>query len=279
MSSSQNQNKASSSHSLDHSIWKFICKLTCPNKIKTLLWICCRNALPTAMALYKRNSKESGGSSICAQGSETIDHILLTCDWTRGVQISLCGLIIDMQGISTFDKQLYQIMRMLEDSQDVERQMLTKIAFLCGTLSKVRCELVIPEERLQPLQVVHRLQKAIVESQLDNFIADKRQVLKNDQQDDHGSIKPELGWLKFNTYGSFCNDTNKSVIGGVVRNHNGKVIEAIGKKVEGSSALCLEALELRDAVQLAVKSRVQNAFFEIDSSLNSQCEHSLVRRP
>ncbi|OMP10883.1 hypothetical protein COLO4_04197 [Corchorus olitorius] len=117
---------------------------------------------------------------------------------------------------------------MLEDSQDVERQMLTKIAFLC-----------------------------------DNFIADKRQVLKNDQQDDHGSIKPELGWLKFNTYGSFCNDTNKSVIGGVVRNHNGKVIEAIGKKVEGSSALCLEALELRDAVQLAVKSRVQNAFLRL----------------
>ncbi|OMP13822.1 hypothetical protein COLO4_00867 [Corchorus olitorius] len=138
---------------------------------------------------------------------------------------------------------------MLEDSQDVERQMLTKIAFLCGTLSKVRCELVIPEERLQPLQ-----------------------------QDDHGSIKPELGWLKFNTYGSFCNDTNKSVIGGVVRNHNGKVIEAIGKKVEGSSALCLEALELRDAVQLAVKSRVQNAFFEIDSSLNSQC-HRIESSP
>ncbi|OMO67492.1 reverse transcriptase [Corchorus capsularis] len=266
MSSSQNPNRASSSHNVDHTIWKFIWKLTCPNKIKTFLWRCCRNALPTAMGLFKRNCRDSGLCSICGQGEETIEHILLTCDWTRGVWLCVCGLIIDMQGLSTFDKWLDQLRKMLTDSEDGGRQMLTKIAFVCWIIWKVRCEVVIAEEKLQHVQVVYRIQKAIGDFELANFIADKRQVIKNDQQVVQRWSKPELGWLKYNCDGSFCKDTKNFGNGVVVRNHSGHILEGIGMTVDGSSALCAEALALREAVQLAVKSGVQNAVFEIDSA-------------
>ncbi|OMO84089.1 hypothetical protein COLO4_22232 [Corchorus olitorius] len=264
---SQNPNKASSSHRIDKDLWNIVWNINCPKKIRTFLWRCCRNALPTAVGLYKRNCRASGICSICGQYDETIEHLLLSCDWTRGIWLSICGLQIDKQSISTFDDWLASVVKKLQGLSDAGQMILMKIAFTYWIIWKVRCEVVITHVELQPDRVVYRLQRAIGEYELAKFIAATRNVKNNEVGSDHHTwTKPDEGFLKLNSDGSFYASERSAGIGVVIRNHEGQVIDAYGKKVSACSALSVEALALRDAALLAVQRDYMKVCFEIDSS-------------
>ena len=41
---------------------------------------------------------------MCGEGNETIEHVLLLCEWTKGVWFSSClGLRLDKNNITIFD--------------------------------------------------------------------------------------------------------------------------------------------------------------------------------
>ena len=82
--------KASLSRWVDKDIWKIIWKLKVPSKILVFLWRICNSAIPIRWELWKKKVVDSFICSLCGVGVESIEHILLECEWTRGVWFECC---------------------------------------------------------------------------------------------------------------------------------------------------------------------------------------------
>ncbi|OMO55679.1 reverse transcriptase [Corchorus capsularis] len=259
--------KASTSHLIDRKIWKFMWSINCPPKIKVFLWRCVRNVIPTLWGLYRRGCHLNGVCGICGQEVETVEHLLLTCDWTRGVWFSICGLMIDKQSITSFDVWLWNLCNSLQESLDEAMPMISMIAFTCWIIWKSRCEVLLNHNVLSPDSTVIRIRKAVSEFLFIQLLHQKN--LQNDNNEENQEqkwLRPPEGWLKINSDGSFCTKTNLAGIGFVVRNHDGQVLQATGKMCSATTALITEALALREAVGYIVRTGCHKAYFEVDSA-------------
>ncbi|OMP06416.1 hypothetical protein COLO4_08141 [Corchorus olitorius] len=182
-------------------------------------------------------------------------------DYIEGI----CGVRIEKQGITSFDRWLLTVGEKLQGGND---EFFTKLAFVCWTLWKVRCEFIFGKQSISLEGTMIRCQKAIKEfiqnmtngQMKSNNIGLKQEVQQIWQ-------KPPEDWIKMNVDGSFDMKTRKAGIGVVTRNSNGYVISVISKKVEVPDALTAVALALREAAQHAVGNGWNKVCFETDSSL------------
>ena len=74
--------------------WKTIWSAEVPKKIKNFVWRACQNILPTMSNLCRRQVVNSDTCEQCDKCSETIDHVLLHCDFSSAVWVA-CGLVVD----------------------------------------------------------------------------------------------------------------------------------------------------------------------------------------
>ena len=106
------KSKPSSSNIVNKIVWNVIWGLVVPSKIKKIIWRVCNNALPVGDALWRRNVIESHVCAIFNKKVETIEHMLLLCEWTRGFWFEgCCGMKIEKIGISSFDKWLLGVIK------------------------------------------------------------------------------------------------------------------------------------------------------------------------
>ena len=103
-------NVASSSHIVDKKNWNTIWSMKIPNKLKFFLWKCCMDAIPCCYELWKKKVRKNPDCPMCGEGNETIEYVLLLCEWTRGVWSSACsGLRLDKNNITRFDVWLQMV--------------------------------------------------------------------------------------------------------------------------------------------------------------------------
>ncbi|KAI8528979.1 hypothetical protein RHMOL_Rhmol12G0190700 [Rhododendron molle] len=75
----------SSPSELNSILWKKIWNLKSPPRLKHFLWRIIRNAVSTKENLYARKCARSPICGICGAEIETIEHVLLRCEWTKEV--------------------------------------------------------------------------------------------------------------------------------------------------------------------------------------------------
>lgn len=73
----------STSNTVDNNLWKHIWNAKVSPKIKTFIWKACKNAIPTRANLYKRKLVDKHLCHVCQKAIEDVEHLLLTCPWTR----------------------------------------------------------------------------------------------------------------------------------------------------------------------------------------------------
>ena len=96
--------KAYSSRWVDKDIWKIIWKLKVPSKIQVFLWRICNGVVLVRWELWKRKVVDSLICSLCEVGVEFVEHMLLECEWIRGVWFECCyGLRIKKEEVKNID--------------------------------------------------------------------------------------------------------------------------------------------------------------------------------
>ncbi|KAF7128149.1 hypothetical protein RHSIM_Rhsim11G0140100 [Rhododendron simsii] len=75
----------SSSSKLNSILWKKIWNLKSPPRLKHFLWRIIRNAVSTKENLFARKCARSPICGLCGAEIETIEHVLLRCEWTEEV--------------------------------------------------------------------------------------------------------------------------------------------------------------------------------------------------
>ena len=63
-------------------LWKRLWLLNLPAKIKVFAWRACVNGLPVMEAIYRRGISQSMVCPVCGNDAESVDHILLRCDFS-----------------------------------------------------------------------------------------------------------------------------------------------------------------------------------------------------
>ena len=98
----------SSSHKINEDVWKVIWSLKTPSNIKNFLWKCCNNALPVNEQLWKKEVIRSPICGVCGVEVESMEHMLLACDWTKGVWFE-CWFGMEIR-VTMFDRWLSESM-------------------------------------------------------------------------------------------------------------------------------------------------------------------------
>ena len=64
---------------MNNQLWKGVCSLNCPNKIKNLMWRACRNSLPTKVNLVRRTILNNPSCDRRLQDAESTIHAVWSC--------------------------------------------------------------------------------------------------------------------------------------------------------------------------------------------------------
>lgn len=100
----------SSSAGIPKTIWRLIWGTNVPQKIKIFVWKACSNILPVKGNLMRRKLRREGVCPICGDSEETVEHVLLFCNWTKPVWFgSQLQSIPDMGAIQSLHGWLSQI--------------------------------------------------------------------------------------------------------------------------------------------------------------------------
>ena len=140
--------------------WNTIWSMKIPNKVKNFLWKCYVDAIPCCYELWKKKVRKNPYCLVCGERNEIIEHVLLLCEWTRGVWFSVCsGLKVDKNNITRFDVWLQKVMEGFRGDKNEREIMLIKIALTCWNVWKERCEVVFTRRKVQVDGVIGRIRR------------------------------------------------------------------------------------------------------------------------
>ena len=88
----------------------------------------------------KKKCKDSAVCGICEKEEESVEHVLLQCDWTLVVWYGLnVGYRVDRQRITTLDKWIEEVFGMVEKGSEGRRLLLMTVTMACWQIWKERC--------------------------------------------------------------------------------------------------------------------------------------------
>ena len=73
----------------DNTIWRWLWKLHCPEKIKLMIWLCLRGSLLTNSVRAERGLASSAGCSRCLAPYEDIMHCLRDCPFSKELWVKV----------------------------------------------------------------------------------------------------------------------------------------------------------------------------------------------
>ena len=152
----------SSSHIINKEVWKVKWSLKTPSKIKNFLWRCCNNALHVSEQIWKRKVMRSPICGICGVEEEIVEHILLTCEWTKMVWFECWfGIRMCKERVTTFDRWMSESMENLRKER--REELMTDMAFICWQIWKARCEAVICKRYIDNGSIIFRIKRGVSE--------------------------------------------------------------------------------------------------------------------
>ena len=78
--------------------------------------------------------------------------------------------------------------------------------------------------------------------------------------------KPDIGWVKLNTNGSFSDLLNAAGYGGLIRDDQGNWIGGFSRHIGNTDSFLAKIWALRDGLQLCHHMNLQSVIVELDAS-------------
>ncbi|KAK9983964.1 hypothetical protein SO802_033489 [Lithocarpus litseifolius] len=241
----------------DSQVWKMLWSMNAPQKVKTLLWRACREALPTKCSLFWRKITEEDLCVRCRAATENSLHALWSCTELDLVweDPELWSFRNEVQFLS-FKELLSWIIK--------HTQLLELFAVTVWSIWNQRNHVRLN----QPADAIHQIaylsKKWLAEYQA-------RQVspgpsLIHTQPTRCRWLPPPSGAVKINFDGATFPKEKKSGIGVVIRDTRGLVIASCSKVVhQVLSVSDIEALAAAWALSFASDVGVRQAILEGDS--------------
>ena len=163
---------------------------------------------------------------LCGKENQTVEHMLLVREWTKGVWFKCCwGLKIEKEKITTIDEWLLQLYVGLKKAD--REGLIIEVAFICWQIWKIKSEMVV-ERKVVNIddKVTPRIRKVISKYYQyrikDNTAVDNKDVARVKQKwNAH-----EIGWIKINNDGAF-DINNKEAGSGVIARNSEILLEAL----------------------------------------------------
>lgn len=122
----------SSSREVSSSVWKVIWKVNVPLKIKHFRWKICQNALQLMKICGRRRFR----GPLCEVENETIEHMLLFCEWTRAIWFGLqLHEVLNRARTTSIHEWLGERFKEFEDVQGFEFKEFARISLCCALWS------------------------------------------------------------------------------------------------------------------------------------------------
>lgn len=255
---------AGSSELVPSELWKAIWKLKTPRKVKNFLWRACSSALPTKENLMKRRCAVNAWCPCCEEHPETVEHLLLFCDWVRRAWFS-CSLTVrvDAVGFISFEKWCW---KWLVDDSSLGDEEKSLIAIMCWEIWKERCSFVFQKQAANPILVGIRASNLHAEfwKCTTKHCPDSAEIAVKEQVHKQLWRFPSAGVIKFNFDGSFLNPNVSAGIGGVIRDCYGKVVNGFAAAINSVSPFATEAFACLKACDMATALALDFVVFETD---------------
>lgn len=240
----QREFQASSSFTLDSSLWTNIWKLDVPHKVRHFWWRACSNNLATNENLVQRKCGNSKACPVCGDYDETVEHLLFDCQWVRAVWFG-CNVQLNMGHGSLVSVAGWTSQVIGKENELIH--FLSKVVTIAWLVWKTRNEFIFSSNPINPKKTVKRAVEAI------------RKKLRVKGPKVGPSRKPLL-WghsfpledsrsrkLNLNCETSISKVGNDAVYAVVQRNWKGEIINDLASPVKAASPLHGELLAIRFA--------------------------------
>ncbi|KAG5516346.1 hypothetical protein RHGRI_037157 [Rhododendron griersonianum] len=254
--------QGSSSTELSTAIWKVIWRLKSPPRTKHFLWRAIRNAIATKENLFTRKCARSPLCSLCRIEIESIEHVLLRCEWTRGVW--------ENSGLS-FSSPIQNVVSLKSWMEGLAEEFGNKFSDILGTISQIfwaiwkqRNEWIFSQQKPNAVRTIK--QEFQVHGDFLAAACSQENRLARNHGDSNASKwqRPLHDRWKFNCDGAFNPSDKSAAFAVLVRDNNGSVVEVNYGRIKVYSALAAEAWAIRVAVSMAKAWGKRDAIIESD---------------
>jgi hypothetical protein len=242
------------------SLWNSIRRVKVPKMVQLFLWKACNNILPTKEKLHKRGITEDPLCPLCKSETETVGHILWSCESSKDVWAECCRSI---QKCSSDEAGFLEIFAKLASKLRAEELQLA-----VGVARQIWMRwnsVVFGGEVLSPSIMVRK-----ATDQLHDFSkAEERRRVTHVQGSRPRCVRwerPAEGFVKLNWDAAINRSTGKTGVGVVARDETGLVVAAMS-----ASRPCITDPATAEAVaawmmaELCIKLDLRRVIVEGDS--------------
>uniref|UniRef100_A0A803NML1 Reverse transcriptase domain-containing protein n=1 Tax=Cannabis sativa TaxID=3483 RepID=A0A803NML1_CANSA len=266
----EDQNSSSTSNKQSE-WWKFFWNLKLPPKIRIFAWKVFQNILPTAVALFKRKVLDSGECSLCTSNWESIGHALFSCKHAKDIW-KISRFRIDFsQAHNMFNGDYLYHLSTIYQQHDFE----TLLCVLWGIWTD-RNKVVHGGQPRHPTAIVQYASKFYedfnkAKLQIPSVAATSRHHSSPSTSATDQHVQrwrpPVRNGYKLNVDAATNIEQKKMGIGAILRDHQGTVLAALSKAVQGSfKSDEMEAKALFHAVNWVSQSQFPLTHIETDAS-------------
>ncbi|XP_054812617.1 uncharacterized protein LOC129313485 isoform X2 [Prosopis cineraria] len=211
------------------------------------MWKALSGVLATREALFSRKCAADLLCPFCKSRSESIEHMLLLCDWSRKIWYgSPLTLIINPMHISSF-ANWYDLF--VADDSPITDYDKSYIACLCWNIWKTRSVSVFNAAAPNPSQVLISTAAAVNEFWKINHSLPN--ITRSSEIFNSVWKPPDSGIVKINCDGAFSEAKKMAAIGIIACDSSGSFLKGWRKVVDADSGFLSELLACKKEVQLA----------------------------
>ncbi|XP_026451382.1 uncharacterized protein LOC113351654 [Papaver somniferum] len=212
-------NNAIASDNIPRHVWKHLLKYKVPHKVQLFVWICLKNIVPVRAKLACYNPEVEPHCKFCNNSLETINHLLVECDYATSIWNALnVDITTDIQHYNSFQTWVASWFSAGEELHNNNRNEGYVIKLMCTIwyIWKDRCNLIFQDIPPNKNITISRIQYL---THLCNHVVIPTSVNRQCSTLNKDWIPLEEGFLKLNIDASYMSETKKGSIGLMVRDH------------------------------------------------------------
>ncbi|KAI8024045.1 hypothetical protein LOK49_LG03G01676 [Camellia lanceoleosa] len=234
--------KASSSFQVPKNVWKFLWALPIPPKLRHFWWRACNNLLASKVNLYRRRCATEALCPICHKESESVEHLLCGCAWTRAVWFGNSLSIPLVEGsIASIQQWTCEVYKAIADKHD-RVDYVCKMIWLAWHIWKSRNNYVFNHLPIDPVAT----EKSFCESARHSIQSPLPSSLSSPAQDAPRTWSPSLpGRFKVNCDVAIKPGSLSAYMAVLIRDSEGYLMDGVVRMEEVGSVMQGEASAIR----------------------------------
>ncbi|KAG5537109.1 hypothetical protein RHGRI_024523 [Rhododendron griersonianum] len=258
----------STSYTPPKSMWTRLWAVPTAPKVRLFMWKVVRNWVACKSNLYRRKCAQVPLCPICETESESIEHILFRCPWTKAVWFG------SGKAFWVLENSIISADKWMEDllcgtlAKEATPEIVGAIFQICWAIWKARNECNFQGKLPNPITTIQKAEMANGDYLQAAYMVGK--IVVPIQRDNSSWSPPPPGVLKINVDGAFSSSRGVAAFGVIARDSSGIAQFWRCGKVKVSSACAIEAWALRIACNSVIDADYSQVIFESDSQVVMQ---------